>query len=88
MLKSELKKRALLMVQPINDLQLVMEDYGEYGAIFSWTNEEQDEGVSINLDLDGNLIRLSINKGDLDQEISSLTDVEDILGHSPFVYLR
>ena len=32
--------------------------------MFSWTNEEQDEGITINLDLAGNLTSLSIDKND------------------------
>ena len=64
MLKEELKKRALSLVQLPIHFQPVIEEYfegenGEGEAIFSWTNEEQDEGISINLDLLGNLTRLS-----------------------------
>lgn len=65
--KEELKQRALSIIQLPPHFQPVIEDYfvGEHGkgeAVFSWTNEEQDEGISINLDLLGNLTRFSFDR--------------------------
>lgn len=65
--KEELKQRALSIIQLPPHFQPVIEDYfvGEHGegeAVFSWTNEEQNEGISINLDLLGNLTRFSIDR--------------------------
>ena len=64
MLKEELKKRALSLITIPGNLQPVIEEYAEGEVMFSWTNEEQDEGITINLDLAGNLTSLSIDKND------------------------
>lgn len=66
MLKEELRKRALSLAQIPNHFQPVIEDYAEGendegGAMFSWTNEEKDEGIIINLDFVGNLTGLLIH---------------------------
>ncbi|MFS0864336.1 YcdB/YcdC domain-containing protein [Fredinandcohnia sp. 179-A 10B2 NHS] len=60
--KEELKKRALSLVTIQWNYQLTIEEYGDDEAFFIWTNEEQDEGVTINLDYHGNLTKLSIDK--------------------------
>lgn len=65
----KLKKIALSLVEIPAGYQLMIEDYleGEDGsgeAIFSWTNEEEDEGISLSLDAEGNLLRLSVEKED------------------------
>lgn len=59
MLKEELRNRAQSMVKVPGDFQLIIEEYAEGEAMFSWINEERDEGVTIKLDLAGNLISLS-----------------------------
>ncbi len=64
MLKEELKKRAISLIPIPANFQPVIEEYTEGKAMFSWTNEEQDEGITINLDLAGNLTSLSIDKND------------------------
>ncbi|UAC48780.1 DUF4901 domain-containing protein [Bacillus aquiflavi] len=71
MLKEELKKLATSFVDIPDRFQPVIEEYieGENGkgeAMFSWTNEEQDEGISLSLDLAGKLklTRLSVEKKD------------------------
>ena len=77
MLKVELKRRALSIVELPPHFQPVIEEYfegenGEGEAMFSWTNEEQDEGISINLDLLGNLTRLSFGKKSEHQNIVAI----------------
>lgn len=52
-----------------HEFQPVIEEYfegenGEGGVMFSWKNDEHDEGISINLDLAGNLTSLSIDMND------------------------
>ena len=69
--KEELKKRALSMVEIPVDFQAIIEEYaeGENGkgeAMFVWINEERNEGITINLDLEGNLIHLTIDLNDQD----------------------
>ncbi|MEG6617207.1 YcdB/YcdC domain-containing protein [Peptococcaceae bacterium 1198_IL3148] len=69
LLREELRKRALSMVQIPNHFQPVIEEYtegenGEGGAMFSWTNKEKDEGIMISLDLAGNLTSLLIDMND------------------------
>ncbi|MDM5438782.1 hypothetical protein QUG02_11720 [Bacillus hominis] len=77
MLREELKKRAISMVQIPSHFQPLIEEYverenGEGEAIFSWTNEEQDEGITINLDLSGNLTGLSIDNNDKNSDVRPL----------------
>ncbi|MDQ0216318.1 uncharacterized protein YuzE [Oikeobacillus pervagus] len=77
MLKEKLKKRALSMVDIPNYFQPILEEYfegenGEGEAMFSWGNEEQNEGITINLDLAGNLIGLTIDKKDHNPNVISL----------------
>ncbi|MFE8700777.1 YcdB/YcdC domain-containing protein [Cytobacillus sp. FJAT-54145] len=66
MLKEELRKRARSMVKIPADFQTIIEEYadGENGdgeAMFSWINEERDEGITVKLDLEGNLTSLTID---------------------------
>lgn len=64
LLKEELRIRALSMIQLPAHYQPILEERfeGENGqgeAIFSWSDEGQDEGITVNLDLEGNLTGLS-----------------------------
>lgn len=75
--KEELKKRAGTMVQVPGHFQSIIEDYfegenGEGEAMFAWANEEQDEGITINLDLSGNLSRLSMDTNNENLDIIPL----------------
>ncbi|WP_373893172.1 YcdB/YcdC domain-containing protein [Virgibacillus sp. CBA3643] len=77
MLKEELKKRARSIVQIPSHYQPIIEDYiegenGEGVAMFAWTNEARDEGITINLDLSGNLTHLSIDHSDENAEVITL----------------
>lgn len=65
MIKEQLKERARTLVQLPDHFQPFIEEYfegenGEGEAMFSWTDEQQDEGISITIDLAGNLTSLSI----------------------------
>ena len=65
--KEQLKERASSLVQLPKRFQSVIEEYlegenGEGKAIFSWADEQQEEGISITLDLNGNLTSLSIER--------------------------
>ncbi|MFC0475008.1 YcdB/YcdC domain-containing protein [Robertmurraya beringensis] len=67
--REELRKRALSLVSIPADFKPIIEEYaegenGEGEAIFSWANEEKDKGITINLDLVGNLTSLSIDMDD------------------------
>ncbi|MCT2536827.1 DUF4901 domain-containing protein [Aquibacillus koreensis] len=67
--KEKLRKRALSYVTIPTGLTPLIEEYavGEGGkgeAFFSWANEEKDSGITLRLDLDGNLTSLSIHKDD------------------------
>ncbi|MBM7604846.1 hypothetical protein JOC75_002850 [Metabacillus crassostreae] len=67
--KEELKKRALSMVEIPSDFQAIIEEYaegenGEGEALFVWIKEESNEGITINLDLDGHLNSLTIDLND------------------------
>ena len=64
MLKEDIRKRAISLVEIPADFHPNMEDYIEGEAIFSWANGEQDEGIFIKLDFSGNLTGLSIDKKD------------------------
>lgn len=95
MLREELKKRAISMVQLPSHFQPLIEEYieqenGEGEAMFSWTNEDQDEGITINLDFSGNLTSLSIdnkdeNSGVIPLKIEEKREREDLflLSHYP-----
>jgi hypothetical protein len=79
--KEELRKRALSLVEIPAIFTPIIEEYaerenGEGEAIFSWINEESNEGVTINLDLAGNLTSLSIEKEDSDHNMVPL-EVEE-----------
>lgn len=68
--KEKLRKRALSFVSIPADFKPIIEEYaqgenGEGEAMFSWANEEKDKGLTINLDLAGNLTKLSI---DMDED--------------------
>lgn len=74
--KEELRKRALSFVSIPADFKPIIEEYaegenGEGEAIFSWANEEKDKGVTINLDLVGNLTSLSIDMDD-DRDLNTV----------------
>lgn len=60
--KEEGKKRALSLVTIPEKYQLTIEEYAEDEALFIWTNDEQDEGITINLDYNGNVTRFSVDK--------------------------
>ncbi|MDX8361627.1 YcdB/YcdC domain-containing protein [Cytobacillus sp. IB215316] len=82
MLKEELRKRALSIVEIPANFQPIIEEYagGENGAgqaMFSWANEKRDKGVIINLDLSGNLTSLTIDMGDGGNSNTVLSDVEE-----------
>lgn len=79
MKKEELREVARSIVQIPNDFQLVIEEVyegenGEGGAMFSWANEEKEEGISIKLDLAGNLTSLSI---DMNEEIPDTVPINE-----------
>ena len=86
--------KALTIVQVPEGYQLSLEEYGEeVGAVFAWENEEQDDGISISIDIDGNLTDLSIDKSDEIIKSSSLSinekrkRAEDfLLSHYPNVF--
>ncbi len=66
MLKEDLRVRALSMIQIPAHFQPILEERfeGENGqgeALFSWSDEGQDEGITVNLDLEGNLTGLSLD---------------------------
>lgn len=72
-----MRQRALSMIQLPNHFKPFLEDYfeGENGdgeVMFSWTDEEQDEGITIKLDNSGNLTSLSINSKDNNSEVVPL----------------
>ncbi|HDR7855148.1 DUF4901 domain-containing protein [Bacillus paranthracis] len=77
MLKEELKQRAISMIRIPSHFHPIIEEYverenGECEAMFSWTNKEQDEGITIKLDSHGNLIALSIDTNDNGQDVVPL----------------
>ncbi|MCU5727303.1 DUF4901 domain-containing protein [Bacillus toyonensis] len=77
LLREELKKRAISMVQIPNHFQPLIEEYverenGEGEAMFSWINEEQDEGITIDMDLSGNLTGLLIDNNDKNSDVIPL----------------
>lgn len=81
LLKEQLKERARSLVQIPEHFQPVIEEYfegdnGEGEAMFTWTDEQQDEGVSITLNLAGNLTRLSIEMNKYNSDRSSLNETE------------
>lgn len=58
-----LKKRAHSIIEIPEHFDLIIEEYfeGDHGeALFAWTNEKEDEEITINLDLAGHLTNLSI----------------------------
>ncbi|MEG0258864.1 MAG: DUF4901 domain-containing protein [Lysinibacillus sp.] len=74
MLIEQLKQRALSMIQLPNHFRPVIEDYiegenREGGAMFSWSTEERDEGITVYLDFAGNLTSLTTY---LKEEISDV----------------
>lgn len=74
LLSEELKEIALLMVELPNDFQLLIEeDFEEDGVAFVWANEEQDESISIHVDLSGNLKKLSIDWEDSNPTLALLS---------------
>ncbi|WP_342429704.1 YcdB/YcdC domain-containing protein [Neobacillus sp. FSL H8-0543] len=90
MLKEELQKRALSIIPISVNFQPVIEEYTEGEAMFSWTNEEKDEDITINLDINGNLLSLSIDKNDKTRDIIPLNFEESkeraerfLLSHYP-----
>nr|WP_017754027.1 YcdB/YcdC domain-containing protein [Calidifontibacillus oryziterrae] len=81
MLKEQLKERAQSLVQIPDHFQPVLEEYfegenGEGEAMFTWTDDQHDEGISLTLDLDGNLTRLSIEMKKENAYSASLDETE------------
>lgn len=81
MIKEQLKERATTLVQIPDHFQPVIEEYfegenGEGEAMFTWTDEQRDEGISITLDLAGNLTSLSIELNKTNTDSISLSEVE------------
>ncbi len=81
LLREELKKRAISMVQIPRHFQPLIEEYvegenGEGEALFLWANENQDEGITISLDSSGNLTRLSMEMSDINSD-ESLLNIEE-----------
>ncbi|MDN4491925.1 YcdB/YcdC domain-containing protein [Ureibacillus aquaedulcis] len=79
--KEQLKERARTLVHIPGHLQPVIEEYFEWGngegeAMFSWADEQQDEGISITLDLTGNLTSLSIEQDTIATDHHALTERE------------
>lgn len=65
LIKEQLKERARTLVQLPEHFKPIIEEYfegenGEGEAIFSWADKQQEEWISITLDLAGNLTSLSI----------------------------
>jgi len=76
--KEQLKERASSLVEIPAHYQLVIEEYHEDGeAIFSWTDQQQEEGVSVTLDLTGNLTSLSIERNKT-YKITSILDRSEL----------
>lgn len=74
MQKDKLKLRALSIVPLPSHYKLIIEEYSENESVmFSWTNESQDESITVELDSTGNLIYLSIEKGHSVSEANSLS---------------
>lgn len=74
LLKEEIMEKALTIVHVPKEYQLYIEEYGEEGgAMLAWKNEEKDEGISISMDLAGNLTDLSIDMTDQNSNRPSLT---------------
>ncbi len=81
MIKEQLKERARTIVELPDHFQPVIEEYfegenGEGEAMFSWIDEQQDDGISISLDLDGNLTSLSIELKKTNTDKVSLNESE------------
>ena len=73
MRREQFKERASSLVQIPAHFQLVIEEYHEDGeAIFSWTDQQQEEGVSVTLDQAGNLTSLSIERNETYKITSTL----------------
>ncbi|MGE7694603.1 YcdB/YcdC domain-containing protein [Lysinibacillus sp. NPDC094177] len=74
MQKDKLKERVLSIVPLPSNYKLIIAEYSEDGRVlFSWANEQQDESVTVELDCNGNLIYLSIEKKDSVSEADSLS---------------
>ncbi|MFJ7953183.1 YcdB/YcdC domain-containing protein [Lysinibacillus sp. NPDC096418] len=77
MLKAKMRQHALSFIQLPNHFKPFLEEYfegenGEGEVMFSWTDEAQDEGITIKLDYSGNLTSLSINIKEYNSEIVPL----------------
>ncbi|WP_370452573.1 YcdB/YcdC domain-containing protein [Lysinibacillus sp. SGAir0095] len=81
--KEQLQERAKSLVQLPKYFQPVIEEYfgdenGEGEAIFTWSDEQQEEGISVTLDLAGNLISLSVelNRTDSNTDFLNASELE------------
>ena len=61
MIQEELEKLALAIVEIPQDFRKTIENYTEEEAYFSWTDEKQEEGITVKLDVCGHLTHLSID---------------------------
>jgi hypothetical protein len=95
MRKEELKARALEIVEVPADFEVFIEDFVEDGngageAVFNWMNEEEDSGITLNLDSEGNLtgLRIDLNPVSVADEPMLLTEKREcaeqfLLEHYP-----
>ncbi|QDP41099.1 YcdB/YcdC domain-containing protein [Radiobacillus deserti] len=79
--KKELKQKALTLVSIPDHYETIIEECmveenGEGEAFFTWANKEREEGISVTLDLDGNLLKLSIDKK-MVEEIRPSLDIQE-----------
>lgn len=77
--KKELRRRAWVITEIPDNFHLEIEDYfegenGEGEAMFFWSSQETDEGITICLDYNGNLIDLSI---DLHRHYEDITSISE-----------
>ncbi|MGM9951715.1 MAG: PepSY domain-containing protein [Lysinibacillus sp.] len=61
MVEEELEKLALSIVDIPQDFHKTIENYTEEEAYFSWTDEKEEEGITVKLDTGGHLTHLSID---------------------------
>ncbi|PYF08326.1 YcdB/YcdC domain-containing protein [Ureibacillus chungkukjangi] len=79
--KDQLKERALSLIELPDHLNPLIEEVaedenGEGQAIFTWADEQQEEGISVSLDLNGNLTSLSIERNEPTNGVFSLNETQ------------
>lgn len=79
--KKQLKDAAVAVAKPPAHFQLAIENYreemvGQEGEVlYSWTDEKQEEEISVQLDLNGNLVELTIERT-VNDEPESFFDIQ------------